>query len=82
MPAYVDRHTLAFAVSMTGETEEVLRTAADAAARGAHLVAIGAGGDESSLARLAADRGSNAGAVWRPLGAPGTPRAGLGGGRR
>jgi hypothetical protein len=76
VPAYVDAHTLAFAVSVTGEAEEVLATGAEAVARGAFLVSVGAGDAESSLSRLASESGPAA--AWCPLGPIGAPRAGLG----
>ena len=76
VPAYVDGDTLALAVSVTGEAEEVLASGAEAVARGAFLVSIGAGDAESSLSRLAAE--SAPAAAWCPLGPTGTPRAGLG----
>jgi len=66
VPAFVDRHTLFFAVSASGATDETLAAASEADARGA--LVVGVGGDESSaLARLADERGF----VWFPLGGRG-----------
>lgn len=76
VPAYVDEHTLVFAVSVNGEDEAVLRGAAESVARGARL--LGIGGDEtSSLARLVVPA-ERSGAAWCPLGPATTPRAQLG----
>ena len=50
-PAFVDTHSLVFAVSASGDTEETLQAAADAADAGATMVAITGGG---RLAQLAA----------------------------
>ena len=52
VPAFVDAHTLVFAVSSSGGTEETLAAAAEAAARGARVVAVG-GDADGALARLA-----------------------------
>ncbi len=52
VPAFVDRHTLAFAVSSSGRTEETLAAAAEAVDRGARVVAVG-GDADGPLARLA-----------------------------
>lgn len=43
-PAYVDRHTVVFAVSHSGKTEEIISSAQQALARGATVVGLGAGG--------------------------------------
>ncbi len=77
VPAYVDEHTLAFAVSTSGETEEVLAAAAAAGSRGAVLVGLGPGGVDSNLDRVVRDNG-RAGFLWCPLASARTPRAGLG----
>ena len=70
VPAFVDRHTLAFAVSLSGEGDGVPEAAAVAAARGAHLVAIGQAG--------ANGLDSAASSVLRcPLDDTGSPRANL-----
>jgi len=66
VPAFVDRHTLLFAVSCSGATEETVTAAAEAVARGARVVAIG-GGSDGDLARLAADQGL----PWCPVGPDG-----------
>jgi glucose/mannose-6-phosphate isomerase len=50
-PSFVGPHTLAFALSFGGDTEETGATAAEVAERGAHLVIVSGGG---ALARLAA----------------------------
>jgi glucose/mannose-6-phosphate isomerase len=71
-PAFVDTHTLVFAVSASGDTEETLQAAADAADAGATMVAITGGG---RLAHLAASW--NAPIVDVPAEIP-QPRAGLG----
>jgi glucose/mannose-6-phosphate isomerase len=51
LPNFVDEHTLVFAVSFSGNTEETVESASDAASAGARVVAITAGGE---LGRLAA----------------------------
>jgi glucose/mannose-6-phosphate isomerase len=71
-PAFVDNHSLVFAVSASGNTEETLQAAADAADAGAAMVAITGGG---KLAELAA--GWNAPIIDVPSSIP-QPRAGLG----
>ncbi len=43
-PGYVDQHSVVFAVSHSGKTEEILSSAAQALARGALVVGLGAGG--------------------------------------
>jgi glucose/mannose-6-phosphate isomerase len=53
-PAFVGPHTLAFAVSASGGTEETVAAASDARARGAHLVVVSGDGP---LAELAAASG-------------------------
>ena len=72
LPAFVGEDTLVFAVSFSGDTEETVEAAAEAAAQGAHVVAVTSGGE---LARLAEGWGAPVIAV------PGSipqPRAGLG----
>lgn len=49
-PSYVDRRTLVFAVSFSGETEETLSAASIAAERGGQMVAVCTGGRLSALA--------------------------------
>jgi glucose/mannose-6-phosphate isomerase len=71
-PAFVDSHTLVFAVSASGNTEETLQAAADAADAGATIVAVTGGG---KLAQLAASW--NAPIIDVPSTIP-QPRAGLG----
>jgi glucose/mannose-6-phosphate isomerase len=71
-PAFVDNHTLVFAVSASGNTEETLQAAADAAEVGALMVVITGGG---KLAQLAASW--NAPSIEVPPSIP-QPRAGLG----
>jgi len=50
-PAFVGPHTLAFAVSASGDTEETIVAASAARARGAHLVVVSGAG---ALAEMAA----------------------------
>jgi glucose/mannose-6-phosphate isomerase len=50
-PAFVGPHTLAFALSASGETEETIAAASSARARGAHLVVVSGAG---ALAEMAA----------------------------
>jgi glucose/mannose-6-phosphate isomerase len=76
VPAYVDEHTLAFAVSTSGETGEVIEGGAGAATRGARLVGIGAEGPESSLTRLVS-AAEAVGGAWCPLRGVATPRSQL-----
>ncbi len=54
LPAFIGPHTLAFAVSHSGETEETRTAAATALERGAQVIVICSGG---SLAELAATAG-------------------------
>jgi glucose/mannose-6-phosphate isomerase len=73
LPAFVGEGSLVFAVSFSGDTEETLETASEAAVQGARVVAVTAGGE---LAKLA----SAWGAPLVPV--PDTipqPRAALGG---
>lgn len=77
VPGFVDEHSLVFAVSVTGETEEVLAAARGALARGARVVALGAGDTGSSLCRVVAESG-DARSLWCMLGPVATRRAWLG----
>lgn len=43
-PGYVDAHTVVFAVSHSGKTEEIISAATQALARGALVIGLGAGG--------------------------------------
>jgi glucose/mannose-6-phosphate isomerase len=71
-PSFLSSSSLAVAVSFSGETEETLSAAAEAASRGARLVAITQGG---SLAALIEEQG---GLVLEVPGGVPQPRAGLG----
>jgi glucose/mannose-6-phosphate isomerase len=71
-PAFVDEHSLVFAVSFSGNTEETLEAASEAAIQGARMVVVTSGGE---LGKLAAGWGAPV------LPVPETipqPRAGLG----
>ena len=72
IPNFVGDETLVFAISFSGDTEEIVDAAADAARQGAHLVVVTSGGE---LGRLAAEWGAPT--VSIPTGIP-APRAGLG----
>jgi glucose/mannose-6-phosphate isomerase len=72
LPNFVDEHTLVFAVSFSGDTEETVESTSDAAEAGARVVAITRGGE---LGRLAAQW--NAAVVGVDEAIP-MPRAGLG----
>lgn len=50
-PAFVGDNTLVFAVSASGDTEETIQAASDAAVAGARMVAVTGGGELSRLAR-------------------------------
>ena len=50
-PAYVDSGALVFAISASGETEETIQAATDAAVAGARMVVVTAGGQLGELAR-------------------------------
>ena len=50
-PAYVGPHTLAFAVSYSGDTEETISMARSALEKGAQLVAVSCGGELEALAK-------------------------------
>ena len=72
LPGFVGERTLVFAISFSGNSEETVESATQAAALGARVVAVCEGGE---LARLAEQWG---GAVLRiPPGIP-MPRAGIG----
>jgi glucose/mannose-6-phosphate isomerase len=51
LPNFVDEHTLVFAVSFRGDTEETLEGAASAVAAGARLVVVTSGGELGEMAR-------------------------------
>lgn len=72
LPDFVGRGSLVFAVSFSGDSEETVEAAGEAADAGASLVAVTSGGE---LARLADDWGAPVVAV--PAGIP-QPRAALG----
>jgi glucose/mannose-6-phosphate isomerase len=55
VPRFVGSGTLFFAMSYSGGTEETLEATGSALAAGAHVVAVGSGGE---LARLASDAGA------------------------
>lgn len=55
LPAFVGEGSLVFAISFSGETEETVEAAGEAAVQGARVVAVTSGGE---LARLAAAWGS------------------------
>ena len=71
LPEFVKSDTLVFAVSFSGETEETLEAATEAARRGARLVAVTTGG---RLALLARDHGAP---VFSIEGDIPQPRAGI-----
>jgi glucose/mannose-6-phosphate isomerase len=50
-PTYVSESSLVFAISCSGNTEETLQAASDAALQGAHVVAITTGGELGKLAK-------------------------------
>jgi glucose/mannose-6-phosphate isomerase len=49
-PAFVGEGTLVFAISVSGNTEETIQAASDAAVSGAHMVVITSGGELAHLA--------------------------------
>jgi glucose/mannose-6-phosphate isomerase len=51
-PAFVGPESLAFAISASGDTEETIQAASDAAAAGAHLVVVSGGGRLAELAKV------------------------------
>jgi glucose/mannose-6-phosphate isomerase len=51
LPAFVGEASLVFAVSVSGDTEETIQAASDAAVAGAHMVVITGGGELAHLAR-------------------------------
>lgn len=71
-PAFVGDGTLVFAVSFSGDTEETLEAATEAAMQGAHVVAVTGGGELAQRAR-----GWGAPVIPVPADIP-QPRAGLG----
>lgn len=50
LPAFVGEGSLVFAVSFSGDTEETLETASEAAVQGARVVAVTSGGELAKLA--------------------------------
>ena len=72
LPAFVGEGTLVFAVSFSGNTEETIEAAADAAMSGARVIAVTSGG---KLAKLASSWGSPV--VSLPATLP-QPRTGVG----
>ena len=72
VPAFVDESSLVFAVSFSGDTEEVIEAVSEAAMQGARIVAITRGGE---LAHRAA--AWDAPVIGVPDGIP-QPRAGVG----
>jgi glucose/mannose-6-phosphate isomerase len=70
-PAFVGPHTVAFAVSYSGNTEETVSMASSAVERGARLVAISCGGALEEVAR-------DAGALHMPCPSGFLPRAAVG----
>jgi len=72
IPNFIDQHTVVFAISFSGETEETVEAAIEAEAAGGRMVVLSSGGE---LERLAGEWG----APHVPI-APGIPmpRAGLG----
>ena len=73
LPDFVGPGSLVFALSFSGDTEETVEAAGEAAAAGANVVAVTSGGE---LARLAGEWGRSR--RRRPRGhppAPGRPRA-------
>lgn len=50
IPNFIDEHTLVFAISFSGNTEETLEAAAEAAMAGGRMVAISNGGELAELA--------------------------------
>jgi glucose/mannose-6-phosphate isomerase len=50
VPNFIDEHTLVFAISFSGDTEEVVEGATAAATAGGHLVCVSAGGRLAELA--------------------------------
>lgn len=71
-PAFVGEGTLVFAVSFSGDTEETLEAATEAAVQGAHVVAVTGGGELAQRAR-----GWGAPTVAVPTDIP-QPRAAIG----
>ena len=50
LPAYVGEGSLVFAISYSGDTEETVEAATDAAVQGARMVVVSSGGQLSDLA--------------------------------
>jgi glucose/mannose-6-phosphate isomerase len=70
-PAFVGPHTLAFAVSYSGDTEETVSMASSAVEKGAQLIAVSRGGALADLAR-------DSGALHMPCPPGYLPRAAIG----
>ncbi|MBO0692434.1 MAG: bifunctional phosphoglucose/phosphomannose isomerase [Acidimicrobiaceae bacterium] len=51
LPAFIGEGSLVFAVSVSGNTEETIQAASDAAVAGAHMVVVTGGGELGLLAR-------------------------------
>lgn len=49
-PAFVDEHSLVFAISFSGNTEETIEAATEAAVQGARMVVVTSGGELGKLA--------------------------------
>ena len=49
-PAFVDEHSLVFAISFSGNTEETVEAAGEAAVQGARMVVVTSGGELGKLA--------------------------------
>src|SRR5688500_5415794 len=49
-PAFVDEHSLVFAISFSGNTEETIEAAGEAAVQGARMVVVTSGGELGKLA--------------------------------
>jgi glucose/mannose-6-phosphate isomerase len=71
LPGFVSSHTLVFASSYSGNTEETLTTVAEAASRGGRMIAVTSGGQLAGLAQE-----HNWPLIQLPAGFP--PRAALG----
>ena len=71
-PAFIDEHSLVFAISFSGNTEETIEAATEAAIQGARMVCVTGGGE---LAKLASSWGAPV--IGVPDSIP-QPRAGIG----
>src|SRR5207237_3807566 len=72
LPAFVGEGSLVFAVSFSGDTEETVEAASEAAVQGAKIVAVTQGGELTRLAKA-----WRAPVVWVPDDLP-QPRVGVG----